>query len=211
MRDIKCWYIISGLIWSCKSGNKLIWWVRLPAYNCVQILIWWQQRNLWTKPRWCKTFHQRPTNIIVVAQILSSMGARKRSQKESHTWDGDWSQTLVLINASVSSSGAADKLCRSFGKLTHYSVTSYSAAVKRKAHPAARLGRRWAEVASRVAERCSRTGLTRYSGARRTSWRQASGGSQELVEAWNILYSTLWSWIDRWPHWKAAGLILWSV
>lgn len=182
----------------------------LPAHNCVQIFIWWQQRNLWLKLWWCKTFHQYPTNIILAAQTLKSMEAKNRSQKESHTWDGYWSQTLLLINASVSSSGTGDKLCRSFGKLTHYSVTSYSAVVKRKAHPAARLGR-WAEVASRAAERCSWTGLTRYSDAQRTSWRQASGGSQELVEAWNILYSTLWSWIDRWPHWKAAGLILWSV
>lgn len=127
-----------------------------------------------------ETFHQCPTNVILVAQILNSMGAKNRSQKESHTWDGYWSQTLVLINASVSSCGPGDKLCRSFGKLTHYSVTSYSAVVKRKAHPAARLGRRWAEVASRAAQRCSWTGLTRYSDARRTSWRQASGGPQEL-------------------------------
>lgn len=148
-----------------------------------------------------ETFHQCPTNVILVAQILNSMGAKNRSQKESHTWDGYWSQTLVLINASVSSCGPGDKLCRSFGKLTHYSVTSYSAVVKRKAHPAARLGRRWAEVASRAAERCSWTGLTRYSDARRTSWRQASGGSQELGEAWYILYSTLWCW-----NWQMATL-----
>lgn len=46
--------------------------------------------------------------------------------------------------------------------------------MKRKAHPAARW-RRWAEVASRAAERCSWTGLTRESDARRTSWRQARG------------------------------------